>query len=196
MSVLDPDAAREVAAAHRGAPRRGDALVDAAYAHLVRETDLLFDRLVGSPRPLRVAFTMAEEPYADAHELITSIRRHRFVEITTANRERDRSHPLMGCERGGAYDRFRAVHDVLGHGFLGVGFDRESEYATWRFQERFHSRLARRALATELHGEHSVRWTTGDLPEHKAALLDRRVIAASRAGLSGCRARSAAPCGS
>ena len=28
----------------------------------------------------------------------------------------------------------------------------------------------------ELHAEHSVRWTTGGLPEHKAALLDERVI--------------------
>ena len=88
----------------------------------------------------------------------------------------------MGCEVGGAYDRFRAVHDVLGHAYLGVGFDRDGEYATWRFQERFHSPLARRALATELHAEHSVRWTTGELPEHKAVLLDERLIARSRAG--------------
>jgi hypothetical protein len=35
--------------------------------------------------------------------------------------------------------------------------------------------------ATELHAEHSVRWTTGELPEHKAVLLDERVIARSRA---------------
>ena len=90
----------------------------------------------------------------------------------------------MGCEVGGAYDRFRAVHDVLGHGLLQVGFDRDGEFAAWRFQERFHSELARRALATELHGEHSVRWTTGELPEHKAALLDERLILRSRAGLS------------
>jgi hypothetical protein len=90
----------------------------------------------------------------------------------------------MGCEVGGAYDRFRAVHDVLGHGYLSVGFDRDGEYATWRFQERFHSPLARRALATELHAEHSVRWTTGELPEHKTVLLDDRVIARSRAGVS------------
>jgi hypothetical protein len=41
--------------------------------------------------------------------------------------------------------------------------------------------LARRALATELHAEHSVRWTTGELPEHKAVLLDERVISRSRA---------------
>jgi hypothetical protein len=33
-----------------------------------------------------------------------------------------------------------------------LGFDRNSEFAVWRFQERFHSQLARRAPATELPG--------------------------------------------
>jgi hypothetical protein len=121
-------------------------------------------------------------PYSDADELITSIRCDRMVEIPSAVGERDRTHPLMGCEFGGAYDRFRAVHDVLGHGRLRMGFDRYGEYAAWRYQEQFHSPLARRALATELHGEHSVRWTTGELPEHKAALLDAALVARSRAG--------------
>ena len=90
---------------------------------------------------------------------------------------------MLDCDFGGSYDRFRAVHDVLGHGWLGVGFDRDGEYATWRFQERWHSPLARQALATELHAEHSVRWITGDVPEHKAVLLDERLINRSRRGM-------------
>jgi len=177
VTVLDPVAAREVAEAHHAAARRGGALCDAAYARLVQETDCLF-RLV----TVDIVFTMSHHPYDSAGELIESVRRDGVLEVTSVAWERDRPHPLMGCEVGGEYDRFRAVHDVLGHAFMGVGFDRDGEYATWRFQERFHSPLARRALATELHGEHSVRWTTGELPEHKAAVLDQRVIARSRAG--------------
>jgi hypothetical protein len=160
-----------------GAPRRGGATCEAAYARLVVETDRLFAHL-----PVDVVFTMSAHPYESAHDLIRSVRDDRVLEVTSAAWERGRPHPLMGCEVGGEYDRFRAVHDVLGHACLGVGFDRDGEYATWRFQERFHSPLARRALATELHAEHSVRWTTGELPEHKAVLLDQRVIARSRAG--------------
>ena len=76
------------------------------------------------------------------------------------------------------------MHDVLGHGLLQVGFDRHGEFAAWRFQERFYSKLARQALATELHGEHSVRWTTGELPEHKAVLLDERLVRRSRDGMA------------
>jgi hypothetical protein len=176
MNMLDPAAAREVAGAHQAAPRTGGPACNAAYARLVDETDRLFGLL-----PVGVVFTTSARPYDSADELIRSVRCDRLLEVTSVAWERDRRHPVMGCEVGGAYDRFRAVHDVLGHGYLGVGFDRDGEYATWRFQERFHSPLARRALATELHAEHSVRWTTRELPEHKAVLLDERVISRSRA---------------
>ena len=63
------------------------------------------------------------------------------------------------------------------------------EYETWRFQERFHSTLACRALATELHAEHSVLWTSGTFADHKAVLLDPASLRASRAGAT----RGAAP---
>jgi hypothetical protein len=180
--ALDPVAAAEVAAAHREAPRVGGAIARAAYAQLARETDRLFSLITQARQPVRISFTMSTTPYDDADELITSIQRDRVLEVTSAARERDRLHPVMGCDVGGAYDRFRAVHDVLGHGLLGVGFDRDGEYAAWRDQERHHSPLARRALATELHGEHSVRWTTGDLSEHKATLIDERLVERSRVG--------------
>jgi hypothetical protein len=182
--ALDPIAAAEVAEAHQEAPIIGGGLVRTAYAVLSRETDRLFELIIQAHRPISVFFTMCAEPYADADELIRSIRSDRMLEITTVARERDRGHPLMDNDLGGAYDRFRAVHDVLGHGHLGVGFDREGEYSAWRFQERLHSPLARQVLATELHAEHSVCWTTGDLSEHKAVILDQRVIERSRSGMA------------
>jgi hypothetical protein len=187
--TVDPIAAAEVAAAHQDGPRMGGPFDQAAYDRLSCESDRLFELVTGARRPVQIFFTMSAWPYRDADELITSIRRDRVLEVATVAREVDRLHPVMGCEIGGAYDRFRAVHDVLGHGYLDVGFDRDGEYAAWLFQERFHSPLARRALATELHGEHSVRWTTGDLPEHKAVVLSERLIARSRAGTK-CRKNS------
>ena len=99
-----------------------------------------------------------------------------MLEITTSARERDRRHPLLGCDRGGTYDRFRAVHDIVGHVEPCLGFDRDGEFAAWLTQERLYDGLARWALATELHAEHSVRWTTGTLSDHKATLLDRELL--------------------
>jgi hypothetical protein len=82
----------------------------------------------------------------------------------------------MSNDLGGDYDRFRAVHDALGHARTRRGFDRDGEFVAWRTQERFHSPLARRALATELHGQHSVRWTTGDAARPKVFLLEAALV--------------------
>jgi hypothetical protein len=74
------------------------------------------------------------------------------------------------------------VHDIVGHARLRRGFDRHGELACWRSQARWHTPLGRWALATELHGQHSVLWTTGQLAEPKAILLDPRLLRRSAAG--------------
>jgi hypothetical protein len=175
---VDPAAACAVAAAYADTHGTPDPLVAAAYAQLVAESDQLFRHLTAPDRPdrVRIAFTTYSTPYADAHELISSVNDDRLLEVATVATTRDRHHPLMGNERGGAYDRFCGVHDVLGHARLRLGFDRDGEFAVWRSQEPFHSPLARWALATELHGRHSVLWTTGRLAEPKAILLEPRVL--------------------
>ena len=175
---VDPASAREVAAAYVDTPTARDPLTAAAYARLVTESDLIFRRLTtpNRPDPVHIAFTTCPAPYADAQELIRSAWHERVLEVTTVATTPDRHHPLMGNEPGGAYDRFRGVHDVLGHARLQLGFDRHSEFAVWRSQARHHSPLARWALATELHGQHSVLWTTGELARPKAILLDPRLI--------------------
>jgi hypothetical protein len=175
---VDPAAAHEIAAAYIDTPSRPRPGVAAAYAQLATESDRFFRRITSPDRPDRVhvAFTACPTPYATASELIESVRHDRVLEVVAAATEPDGHHPLMGCEVGGAYDRFRAVHDVVGHARLRLGFDRDGEFTAWRSQERFHSPLARRALATELHGRHSVRWTTGELAEPKAIILDPRLV--------------------
>jgi hypothetical protein len=175
--VLDPDVGRDVAEAHHAAARRTGPECDAAYARLVDETDRLYRVL-----PVEIGFTMSEHPYDSADELIRSVRHDRILEVTSVAWERDRPHPLMGCEVGGEYDRSAPCTTCSATGTSASASTATAKYATWRFQERFHSPRARRALATELHAEHSVRWTTGELPEHKAVLLDERVVARSRAG--------------
>jgi hypothetical protein len=175
---VDPAAARDVAAAYVDTPTRTDPLVAAAYSQLVAESDHLFRRLTSPDRldRVRIAFTACPAPYADAWELIDSVRHDQLLEVATVATDRDRQHPLMGNEIGGPYDRFRAVHDLLGHARPRLGFDRDGEFAAWRLQDRLHSPLARRALATELHGQHSVLWTTGDVARPNAILLDPRVV--------------------
>jgi hypothetical protein len=112
--------------------------------------------------------------------MLAAVRLSRLLEVTTTAATPERHHPLMDCSRGGSYDRFRAVHDLVGHVIPQLGFSRDEEYTAWLLQHQLHHRLARWALATELHGENSVLWTTGELAEHKAILLDQRLLRASR----------------
>jgi hypothetical protein len=184
---VNPVLAREVAAAYLDAPSRRDPLTAAAYARLITESNRLFELITSLDRPhaVRVVFTNCPTPYRDAQELIDSVTTDRILEVDTVAADGERRHPLMDSGQGGAYDRFRAVHDVLGHARLRLGFDRDGEFAAWLAQERFHSPLARRALATELHGQHSVRWTTGEVAAPKAALLDPGLLRQARRGLAG-----------
>lgn len=179
---VDEVVAHEVAAAYLDAPNRRDPLAVTAFAQLVRESDRLFRRLTrpGRPNAVHIVFTTCESPYRDAQELLASARDSRTVEVTTVGADRQRRHPVMGNEFGGAYDRFRAVHDVLGHARTQRGFDRDGEYSVWLAQSRYHSPLARWALGSELHGQHSVRWTTGEIAEPKAILLEPALLRRAR----------------
>jgi hypothetical protein len=182
---VDAAVAQEVAEAFDTTPGRPrDALVVAAYASLESQTDRLFAEITrpDDPKRVHVVFTSEPRPYSSDREMISAVRRVGVLEVPTAAREAERRHPMLGCERGGAYDRFRAVHDILGHVRLGCGCDPDGEYTAWRFQERQCRGLARWALATELHAEHSVLCTTGQLAEHKPILLSRALLARARRG--------------
>jgi hypothetical protein len=182
---VDPDLAHEVADSFIAArSTRRDATVCTAYRQLEQQSDRAFAALTRPPNPsrVRVVFTCTRAPYGSDREMIDAVRAERVLEITSAATDRDRRHPLLGCEIGGAYDRFRAVHDIVGHVRPGLGFDRDDEFAAWLTQEHWYSGLARWALATELHAEHSVRWTTGVVSDHKATLLDPELLARTRAG--------------
>jgi hypothetical protein len=174
--------AREIASAYFESSNVPSSLARAAYAQLTLETDRIFAAMTAPDRPdrVRVRFTRCAVPYMSAEELMTSVNVDKLLEVTAAACDLDRTHPLMDCNMGGTFDRFRAVHDLVGHSRLRAGFDRDAEYAVWRFQERFHSGLACRALATELHAKHSVRWTTGESPDHRVVMLDPRLVHRSR----------------
>jgi hypothetical protein len=181
---IETEQARRIAQAFLDAPRTTeDAIVRAAYADLSTQIDRWFVAITGpqSSRAVRVVYTDCPAPYPSAAELSGAVRRYRTLEIRPSVRDRDRRHPLLDSSRGGAYDRLRAVHDIVSHGFRGYRFDPDGEFAAWILEDRMYTGLARWALATELHGEHSVLWTTGQLAEHKATLLDRRLLRASRA---------------
>jgi hypothetical protein len=183
LGNIDLGQAQRVADAFLAAPRSSnDQRVCTAYADLARQVDRWFARLTGcrAARPVRVAYTRCSEPYPSAAELSDRVRGERVLELRSVHHDRDRRHPLLDNSVGGTYDRLRAVHDLVSHARCGFGFDRHGEFSAWLVEDRLYTGLARHALATELHAEHSVLWTTGAVAEHKAMLLDPRLVRSSR----------------
>jgi hypothetical protein len=173
---VPPGETQGIADCFISARNRADPLVALAYQQLETQTDQQFAALTDPRGPYRftVVGTSVITPYSDAGELIASVLASRTLEVTTS--AADRAHPLLGGEVGGAYYRFRAVHDLVGHVATGYGFDRDGEYSAWLLQRSIYMGLARWAAATELHGEISALWTTDAFPEHKAVLLDRELL--------------------
>jgi hypothetical protein len=150
-----------------------DARVVEAYEQLQVETDRLFSLFCRNKggATMRVVFTRCVKPYETDEELISAARTSRTLEITSAAVAGERIHPLLDCEFGGAFDRFRAVHDLIGHVWCGLRFDLGDECAAWSVQDRLHGDVARTALATELLGVNAARDILGEPPDLKALLL-------------------------
>jgi hypothetical protein len=182
---VDSEQAYLVASAFVAAPSvPSDPTVCAAYAELSDQAGRWLARLTTDHvrRPTRVVYTRCRQPYADARELSESVRSNQVLEIVPAAYERDRRHPLLDPSVGGAHDCLRAVHDIVSHGWLGHLFDRDGEFCAWHVEHRMYTGLARWALATELHAQHSVLWTSGQLAEFKAMLLPLDLLLASLRG--------------
>jgi hypothetical protein len=171
---VHPGETQAIAESFISARTRPDPLVALAYRQLETQTDREFAALTDPQGPYRITVVGTREitPYANAGELIASVLASRTLEITA----QEQAHPLLGNEAGGAYYRLRAVHDLIGHVATGYGFDPDGEYSAWLIQRGLYSGLARWAAATELHGEVSALWATGQFAEHKAVLLDRHLL--------------------
>jgi hypothetical protein len=173
---VQPGETQAIAECFISARTRRDRLVALAYQQLAIQTDQQFAALTDPQGPYRIFVVGTGEvtPYSDAGELAASVLTSRTLEVTTS--AADRAHPLLGGEVGGAYFRFRAVHDLIGHVATGYGFDRDGEYSAWLVQRNLYTGLARWAAATELHGEISALWATHQFAEHKAVLLDSHLL--------------------
>ena len=179
---VDSDQAHVVADAFLDAPRSSaSALVRAAYGELGDKQPL-----VRPPdRPSNEnADSCRRSPGAPSHTQPGRSCRRAFGQTECSNCAQRTSTTINIIRSsmssiGGTYDRFRAVHDIVSHARLGLGFDRHGEFSAWLAEDRMYTGLARWALATELHAEHSVFWTTGTLAAHKATLLPADLVRAS-----------------
>jgi hypothetical protein len=176
---LRPELAERVADWFTGQPTAPTDAVVQSYLALERETARLFE--IARGLGVRVSYSRVEgDPYGDAAELCAELREHGSMTLTTI--ARDEPHPLLGGEEGGVVDQLRVVHDVFGHAALGVGFDVQSEFATWLQCRTLFSADARPAAFCELVGAVTTYVMTGEKPGLRADLPPTKLVAASLAG--------------
>ena len=181
---LRPEHVQRIADWYTGAPTASGDAVQRSYRALEREAARLFDVVRRAPwhGGLGVRVQHGSDPYRDAAELCADVREHRSIAVTTFGMiARDVPHPLLGNEPGGVLDQLRVVHDVFGHTALGVGFDRQSEFATWLQCRTLFSADARRAVFCELVGAVMTYATTGEQPALHADLPPAELVAACEA---------------
>src|ERR1700742_1423061 len=148
--VLAPEPAERGAGGVMAAPSAPIHAVERSYRALARETARLFE-IVRGRLGVRVVYVHGEgDPYDDAAELCADLRERGSMMLTTI--ACDEPHPVLGGDEGGTVDQLRVVHDVLGHAALGVGFDLQSEFATWLQCRALSSDEARPAAFCELVG--------------------------------------------
>jgi hypothetical protein len=172
---LRPELADRVADWFTGPPTAPADAVRRSYRALERETARLFE--IAGGLGVRVRYVRsASDPYRDAAELCAELRERGSMTLTTI--ARDEPHPLLGGEQGGVVDQLRVVHDVFGHAALGVGFDLQSEFATWLQCRTLFSADARPAVFCELVGAVTAYVTSGEKPGLRADLPPTELVAA------------------
>jgi len=180
---LAPELAERITDWFTGQPTAPTDAVRRSYRALERETARLFEAVCRAPSlgglGVRVRQVRDDsEPYRDAAELCAELRVHGSMTLTTFGMvARDERHPLLGGEAGGVLDQLRVVHDVFGHAALGVGFDLQSEFATWLQCRALFSDAARPAAFCELVGAVTAYITTGGKPALHADLPPTELVA-------------------
>jgi hypothetical protein len=178
---LRPDLAELVTDWFLGKPTASEDAVRQSYRALERETARLYEIVCRARSSgglgVQVYFVRdTGDPYGAAAELCAELRQHGTMSLTTI--ARDEVHPLLGAEEGGVVDQLRVVHDVFGHAALGVGFDLQSEFATWLQCRTLFSAEARGAAFCELVGAVTTYIATGEKPGLRADLPPNALVAA------------------
>jgi hypothetical protein len=173
---LEPEVAEQVTEWFTEAPTAPDDAVRRSYRALERETARLFE-IVRGRLGVRVEYVHgAGDPYGSAVDLCTELRERGSMMLTTI--ACGAPHPLLGGEKGGVVDQLRVVHDVFGHAALGLGFDLQSEFATWLQCRALFSEAARPAAFCELVGAVTAYVVTGEKPGLRADLPPDELLVA------------------
>lgn len=144
----------------QSAPEHPD--IKASYKSLGEHIGKQFDFITRPEAEGGMGFTYEvtpEDPYANDQELREDLARKHIKVLSTKG---SGGSEALGDDMN---DKFRAVHDVIGHGATGHGFSRFGELSAARLHAATLPPEARLALLSELKGQNAYLVTYGYFPD-------------------------------
>lgn len=121
-----------------------------SYGHLDREINAQFEHMTKPAHEGGMGMryeSLDHDPYANPQEMHDDIAKGN---IKVLGSRVTGPHAVFSEQTN---DRFRAIHDVFGHGTTGRSFSRHGEEAAWRMHSHMFSDAAQPALAADLRNQ-------------------------------------------
>jgi hypothetical protein len=129
-----------------------DDLMEKAYRQMAKETDDQFKAL-----PYNFSYHRAGEGnYNSSKEMAADVHGNKHLYVYQGGDKHDflnRIDPASGLNEN---EKFRAVHDLLGHAIYGNQFGPKGEEMAWAVHSQMYSPLARLAMTAETRGQNSM----------------------------------------
>lgn len=165
--AIDPDRRQKIVSQYDRMPVL-DEKAKKAYDQFAGELDRQFKFL--EEQGIKFEF-VDEDPYKTFYEMHQDFLQNRRLKVMKTSVTG--SHPYWSNTTN---DKFRAVHDVLGHLVTGRGFDRHGEEAAYQAHKLTLPVQVHGALAMETRGQNAFLIERGDFPPQKAGILPDEMI--------------------
>lgn len=129
-----------------------DDLMTKAYRQLAKETDDQFKQL-----PYNFSYHRAGEgDYANSKEMLADVHGNKHLYVFQGGDPHDFLNQVDKATGLNENEKFRAVHDLLGHAVYGNSFGPKGEEMAYAVHQQMYSPLARLAMAAETRGQNSL----------------------------------------
>ena len=129
-----------------------DDLMEKAYRQLAKETDEQFKQL-----PYNFSYhRKGEGDYKSSKEMMADVHGNKHLYVFQGGDPHDFLNRMDEASGLNENEKFRAVHDLLGHAVYGNQFGPKGEEIAYAVHQQMYSPLARLAMASETRGQNSL----------------------------------------
>jgi hypothetical protein len=152
-SVFDAYAREMPDVLEQSGAKNYDDLMEKAYRQLAKETDEQFKQL-----PYNFSYHRAGEGdyLGGSKDMMADVHGNKHLYVFQGGDPHDFLNRMDKASGLNENEKFRAVHDLMGHAIYGNQFGPKGEEAAWAIHQQMYSPLARLAMTAETRGQNSL----------------------------------------